>query len=39
MYKKIESRTFEIIEVGKNLPSCIFDIFIIIMIILILLRT
>ena len=34
MYKKIKSRVFEIIEVGKNLPSRIFDVFIIIMIIL-----
>ena len=34
MYKKIKSRVFEIIEVGKSLPSRIFDVFIIIMIIL-----
>lgn len=34
MYKKIKSRVFEIIEVGKSLPSRIFDIFIIVMIIL-----
>lgn len=34
MYNKIKSRVFEIIEVGKSLPSRIFDVFIIIMIIL-----
>ncbi len=34
MYKKIKSQVFEIIEVGKNLPSRIFDVFIIVMIIL-----
>lgn len=34
MYKKIKSQVFEIIEVGKSLPSRIFDVFIIIMIIL-----
>ncbi|WP_293969802.1 ion transporter [uncultured Ruminococcus sp.] len=34
MYSKIKSRVFEIIQVGKSLPSRIFDIFIIVMIIL-----
>ena len=34
MYNKIKSRVFEIIQVGKSLPSRIFDIFIIFMIIL-----
>lgn len=34
MYRKIKSKIFEIIEVGNSLPSKIFDIFIIILIIL-----
>lgn len=34
MYKNVKSRIFEIIEVGKSLPSRIFDISIIILIVL-----
>ncbi|MGN1131871.1 MAG: ion transporter [Ruminococcus sp.] len=34
MYKKVKSKTFEIIESGKTLPSRIFDISIIILILL-----
>lgn len=34
MYKRVKSKVFEIIETGKSLPSKLFDIFIIVLIIL-----